>query len=336
MELSKEQFFQAASKLKISEEDTIALWETLEAEHSKDSFMSKLLYYFGAMIVISAMTWFMNLGWMMFGGGWLFLISILYAIVFLLAGRKLWKNDRLKIPAGLLITMAVCMTPLAIYGLESFLEIFPEGPSYNYNAFYTLIKSNWLWMEIGTILAGLLALRFYPFPFLTAPIWFSAWFMSMDLIPFLIGNEGSFLLKSWTSLFFGIVLLLIAYILDKRKKPGYSFWGYLFGTITFWGSLGALCFDKGEFILFLYLWINISMMVASILLSRRVLMVFGALGTFFYFGHLANDVFQDSILFPFTLTFLGLMTIYLGVIYQKNSQWIEKKVLDFFGKNSYN
>lgn len=330
MEISKEQFFKAASQLGLSEQNKKALWDTLEAEGSKDSSISKLLYYFGAMIVISAMTWFMSLGWMVFGGGGIFLISVLYAILFVLAGARLWKKEELKIPAGLLITMAVCVTPLAIYGLEMFLGIFPQDSTDSYASFYSIIKSSWIWMEIGTIVAGLVALRFFPFPFLTAPIFFAAWFLSMDMIPLLVGREGSFEQKSWISLGFGILLLVIAYVIDLKKMPQYGFWGYLFGTLTFWGSLTSLCFAKGEIVLFFYLLINLSMMVISILVKRKVLMIFGAIGAFSYFSHLAYDLFENSILFPFVLTCLGLVLIYLGVLYQKNSEWIEKKILDSF------
>jgi hypothetical protein len=38
-------------------------------------------------------------------------------------------------------------------------------------------------MEVGTVAAGLVALRYFRFPFLTAPIAFALWFMSMDLTP---------------------------------------------------------------------------------------------------------------------------------------------------------
>src|SRR5215831_12725050 len=37
-------------------------------------------YYFGALIVIGAMGWFMNLGWESFGGGGIFAISCGYAL----------------------------------------------------------------------------------------------------------------------------------------------------------------------------------------------------------------------------------------------------------------
>jgi hypothetical protein len=50
-------------------------------------------YYFGALIVMSAMGWFMTLGWERYGGNGIFLISTLYAVLFILAGRTLWYNE---------------------------------------------------------------------------------------------------------------------------------------------------------------------------------------------------------------------------------------------------
>ncbi|MEP6888403.1 MAG: hypothetical protein ABI945_08785 [Nitrospirales bacterium] len=43
-------------------------------------------------------------------------------------------------------------------------------------------------MEVGTILAAAIALRFIRFPFLTAPIAFTLWYMSMDLTPLFFGQ----------------------------------------------------------------------------------------------------------------------------------------------------
>lgn len=328
MKISKEQFLKAASKLGLAALDKKALWEALEEESSKNSSMPKLLYYFGAMIVISAQTWFMNLGWAKFGGGGLFLISVLYAAISGITGAKLWKKEAFKTPAGLLITMAVCMTPLAIYGIETFFELSTRA----YPSFYSIIKIEWIWMDIGTILAGLVALKFYPFPFLTAPIFFAAWFLSMDIVPLFFGQEISWSQREWVSLGFGIVLLLISYVIDLKKSPQYGFWGYLFGTLTFWVALDFLCYGEGEAVLFSFLLINLLMMVLSIFLQRKMLMIFGSLGALAYFSHLAHVVFENSILFPFALTFLGLVVIYGGVLYQKNRVKIEKKMLNSIPK----
>lgn len=329
MEISKKHFLSAALKLGIPKEQVEALWTSLE-NSDKDlnsSPFSKWMFYFGALIIISAMTWLMGLSWEWFGGGAIFLISVTYAFLFTLVGTKLWKKEELKIPAGLLITIAVCMTPLAIYGLETYLKIWPEDYPENYKGFFHTIKSSWIFMELGTIFAGLVALRFFPFPFLTAPIFCAAWFFTMDIVPLLIGNESAWERSEWISLCFGIALVFIAYLIDRKKMKDYAFWGYFFGTLTFWISLTSLVWNKGEFIHFVYLLINLCMMIFSILLKRRVFMIFGAIGAMIYFGHLAYEIFENSILFPFALSFIGLLIIYLGVLYQKNSGWIERKII---------
>lgn len=329
MEISKEQFFTNAANLGIANDQAKALWTSFETNESKASSFSKLLFYFGALIIISAMTWFMNLSWQWFGGGGIFLIAIAYALLFTFLGAKLWKKAELKIPAGLFITIAVCMVPLAIYGLQEYFNLWPTGDAENYKDFYYLIKGNWIFMEIGTILAGLIAIRYFPFPFLTAPIFFAAWFLTMDIIPLLIGEESQSRQREWISLLFGLGLLLIAYLIDRKKlREDYAFWGYFFGTFIFWGSISSLIWNTSEPVFFIYLLINILLMALSILLKRKVLMVFGAIGTFLYFSHLAYDIFQNSMLFPFILSFIGLLIIYLGVLYQKNIAWIEKAILE--------
>lgn len=328
MEVSKEQFLSKAAALGIAKDQAEALWISLEQSESKASSFSKLLFYFGAMIIISAMTWFMNLSWQWFGGGGIFLIAVAYALLFTFLGAKLWEKADLKIPAGLFITIAVCMVPLAIYGLQMHFNLWPSGDPENYKDFYYLIKGNWIFMEIGTIIAGLIALKYFPFPFLTAPIFFAAWFLTMDVMPLLLGEER-IEQREWISMFFGLGLLFIAYFIDRKKlREDYAFWGYFFGALIFWGSLSSLIWDKNEIVFFIYLLINFILMALSILLKRKVLMVFGALGTFLYFSHLAYDIFQDSMLFPFVLSFIGLLIIYLGVLYQKNIAWIEKAMLE--------
>lgn len=329
MEISKESLFLAASKLGIPKTQVEALWTSLENQDtsSKNFSFPKLLFYFGAIIIISAMTWFMSLSWEWFGGGGIFLIAVAYGIFFTILGYKLWNKKEMRIPAGLFITIAVCMTPLAIYGLETYLNIWPEVPTNNYRDFFFNIRSSWIFMEIGTILAGLIALRFFPFPFITAPIFFAAWFLAMDTIPLLIGYDA-WEKRDWITMVFGLILMFIAYVIDLKKKKDYAFWGYLFGTFAFWISFSSIIWNKSELLFFTYFLVNILLMILSILLKRRVLLVFGVIGAFVYFSHLAYDIFKDSILFPFVLSVIGLLIIYLGVLYQKNISWIEKRMFE--------
>ena len=77
---------------------------------------------------------------------------------------------------------------------------------------------------------------------------------------------------------------------------------------------------------FIYLCINILMVVVGAMLSRRVFAVFGGLGAAGYLGHLAYDVFKDSMMFPFALTIIGLGVIYLGVVWQRHEEMISNKL----------
>jgi hypothetical protein len=330
MKISKDNFFSVGEDLKIPQGQIEAFWSSLEKFETQPEStpFSKYLFYLGAMIVISAMTWFMSLGWEWFGGGGIFLIATAYALIFTLVGALNWNKKGLRIPSGLLITMAVCMVPLAIYGLETYFNVWPSNYPGKYHDFYNWIKGSWIFMEIGTIIAGAIALWFFPFPFLTAPLFFSVWFLTMDILPLVLSAESTWEQKCWASLFLGLGMIVVGFIVDRKKKEDYGFWSYLFGTFTFWASLNCLVWDKGEFVLFIYLLINIAMMLLSILLRRTVFMVFGALGAFIYLSHLAHEIFQDSIWFPFVLSFIGLAIIYLGVLYQRNMKWIERGLFE--------
>ena len=54
---------------------------------------TNVLYYFGGLIAISAMTLFMNLGWETFGGGGILFLSLLYGLIGLLLGAYFQKKS---------------------------------------------------------------------------------------------------------------------------------------------------------------------------------------------------------------------------------------------------
>jgi len=329
MELSRKDLDWAVTQGLVSAEQAEALWTALEQRAgARPPFdLATVSYYFGALIVISAMGWFMTEAWERFGGGGIFLIATIYGVCFVLAGKGLWAKPGLRIPGGLLYAMAVCMTPLAIYGLERLTGIWPQGDPGVYHGYHVWVKGSWLLMEVGTIIAGLVAMRFVRFPFLTAPIAFSLWYMSMDLTPLLFGKmEFSWDERLWVSLCFGLLVLMGAYLVDRKTKEDYAFWGYLFGMLAFWGGL-SLMKSNSELNKFLYCLINLGLMVLSVLLQRRVFIVFGALGVFGYLGYLAHRVFRDSLLFPFALSLLGILVIYLGINYQRHREGIERFLL---------
>lgn len=324
MKVTKESLFEIGTGLNIPEDKLEALWEALNGKEqfTESSPFARYLYYFGALVTISAMTWFMGLGWLVFGGGGIFFIASLYALLFFTVGSYMWNKITLRIPAGLLITIAVCMVPLAIYGLQLYFNLISDTTEYP--DFFSWVNSRWIWMELGTIAAGLAALRFYPFSFLMAPVAVAAWFLSMDIVPAIIKEDTFPDVRYWVSIVFGALLIAAGLIFDRRKLRDHAFWCYLFGAIAFWGGLGSLVWNKDEGVLFVYALINIALMCFSILIKRNVFMVFGGLGIFAYLAHLADKFFRDSTAFPFILSLIGMLIIALGIIYQRNSKTIDQ------------
>jgi hypothetical protein len=282
-----------------------------------------VIYYFGALLIISAMSWFMVRAWESLGGSGILFVSICYIVLFYLLAAKLAKKPGMKIPSGLLYTVGVSMVPLAVYGLERMMGWWPQGDPGSYADYHIWVKGSWFFMEAATIVVGVATLRFVKFPFLTFPIAFALWYMSMDLTPLVFGKQDfSWEERKIVSMLFGLAMLYATYVIDRRTKEDYAFWGYLFGMAAFWGGLSSMD-SHSELGKFIYCMLNVSFIFLAVFLSRKVFMVFGAMGVIGYLGHLANKVFADSLLFPVALSAIGLLIIFLGVKYQNNRERFE-------------
>ena len=286
-----------------------------------------VLYYFGGLIAIAAMTLFMTLGWKSFGGWGIFFISLIYAGV----GLKLtnsFQNKGYAVPAGICVAFVVALTPLAIYGLQQALGLWPDETKYS--DYHRYIKWHWIYLELGTLAAGAAAAWRYKYPFLIMPIAVTLWYMSMDLAVMIFGDDISWTLRKLVSMYSGILIIGLAFWIDvrARKTTDYAFWLYIFGVMAFWGGL-SMQYSDSEFAKFIYFTINIFMIGIGVLLVRRVFVVFGGIGCCGYLGHLAFSVFKDSWLFPITLTAIGLLIVYLGVVWQKNEAVITEKARKF-------
>ena len=327
MNITQSELRTAAVAAGSTNEQADLLWTALRSQASssgKPRFdAANVAYYLGALIVIGAMGWFMNKAWDGMGGPGLFAVASCYAVCFVMGGRTLWAQS-LRIPGGLLFTIAVCMVPLATFGVERWTGYWPAADPGSYTRFHPYINSSWIIMEAATVAAGAIALRFWRFPFLTAPIAYSLWYMSMDLADLLGGHQVlNWEEKQRISMIFGAVMLLVTYLVDLRgKSDDFTFWGYLFGLMAFWGGLSSMD-SRSELAKFVYCLINIGLIACSLVLRRRAFIIFGSLGLFGYLGHLAYRVFADSILFPFVLSLIGILIIYLGLQYKRRSGRIE-------------
>jgi len=325
MEVTRKKLEAAAAEHIISSQQAERLYEYLLAQ-SRDVpkfTFTHVLYYLGGLIAIGAMTLFMNLGWESFGGAGILSISALYAAIGLKI-TNIFSAKNLVIPAGICATFVVCLTPLAIYGLQQWLGIWPDDSVYK--DYHRYIKWHWLYMELGTLAVGTIVAWRYKFPFLIMPIAVTLWYMTMDITAMITGGDITWELRKLVSLYTGLLMIGLAFWVDIRsyRKADYAFWIYIFGVIAFWGGLSSQHSDS-ELSKFMYFCINLLMIGVGVLLVRRVFVIFGALGSCGYLGYLAFDVFQDSWLFPIALTVIGLGIVCLGVLWQKHEQSITQK-----------
>lgn len=265
------------------------------------------------------MTLFMTLGWENFGGKGILLISLAYMALGLSLTYYFLYQKKLVIPAGITGAFTVALTPLAVYGLQNMLGYWTDG--YSYRDYHVFIDWRWLMMEISTLLVGVIMLWRYRLPFMLMPVAATLWYMSMDLAPFLYGDEYlGWQQRQMVSVIVGALMIILALVIDFRsqnRQKDYAFWVYLFGVIAFWGGLSTM--DSGsELNKFIYCCINIGMIIFGAIMNRRVFVIFGALGIMGYLGYLSYNVFRDSVMLPIALSALGFMIMALGIWWQKN------------------
>lgn len=327
MRIQRSAIDRAADEGLLSPEQADRLW-TFLAEQHKDRpgfHLTHILYYLGGLIAIGAMSLFMTLGWERFGGWGLFCIALGYAAIGLWL-LHLFIRHELVIPAGIMGAFVVALTPLAIYGLQHALGFW--GVEHDYRDYHRYIDWPWLLMELGTLASGAVLLWRYRLPFMVMPVAVTLWYLGMDLTPFLFQDlDMTWELRKLVSLYFGLLMTCFAFWVDLRsgRRRDFAFWLYLFGVGAFWGGL-SLMQSESELSKFVYLCINLLLIFIGAVISRRVFAVFGGLGVAGYLGHLAYEVFQESMLFPFFLSLIGLGVIGLGLVWQKHEQNITARL----------
>ncbi len=331
MELKRSVLDQAANEEIITREQADRLW-VLFSEHGQQSpsfRFTHILYYLGGLIAIGAMSLFMTLSWETFGGWGLLLMALVYA------GAGLWLTEfflqrmDLTIPAGITATFVVVLTPLAVFGFQTGMGWW--SGDYQYRDYHRYIDWSWLFMELATLAAGAIMLWRYRLPFLVMPVAVTLWYMSMDLAPFLFDEEYfSWELRRIVSLWFGLLIVLLAVWVDIRNKSSrdFAFWLYIFGVTAFWTGL-SMTSSNNEWSKLLYCLMNVAMILTGATLGRRVFVVFGGFGVAGYLGYLAYEVFENSLMFPIALTFIGLAIIWLGIVWQRNEQRLSDQLRGF-------
>lgn len=274
-------------------------------------------YYLGALLIIGSMGWFITSAWDRLSGITIAAIALAYATAFGAVGARLFRRAATRIPGGLLVAVAVCMAPLAVYGMERAAGWWPAGDPGSYTRFHPWIDASWVVMELATVAAAALALWRVRFPFITAPAAYALWYLSMDGTAWLFGKHWTFQQECHISVIFGLGMLLAAWFLDGIPEMDFAFWFYLFGLLTFSGGL-TLLESHNEWAKAGYCLTHFLILVLAVVLRRRVFLVFGGLGVFLYLAQEAQAHFRNSFGFTAALTIIGIGFIGAGIAYRKN------------------
>src|SRR5215467_15002274 len=94
MRVGQSQLERAMSELGFTRDQSTLLWNRLESAPGIESRFepAHVGYFFGALLVIGAMGWFITDGWDRFAGWQLTTIALIYAALFVVAGSRVWRT----------------------------------------------------------------------------------------------------------------------------------------------------------------------------------------------------------------------------------------------------
>ena len=153
--------------------------------------------------------------------GWSLLV---FAVLTAIAWRFLRAGAR--ISAGIFALLSVVAFGVVVGALESWWGWLPSSTTAAFAGFHL----GRLLLVLLVLLASLIAIAIFHFPFLVAPAVLTAWYLVTDAI----SNGGN-----WSALvtaFVGLVFLLIGAGLDRGLRRPYGFWLHVAAGLTIGGS----------------------------------------------------------------------------------------------------
>ncbi|HEY9774461.1 MAG TPA: hypothetical protein V6C81_11720 [Planktothrix sp.] len=313
LSVSLEELTKAGIDSGVEPAQTEQIWHKLSlAAAASRSGAAQIAWYFGAAITLVAMFWLMAQATTSWGYGGGLCLSLVYTAGFAFAGSRLVDQQDLRVPGGLLYSLATAMTPVSIYAV---LQLLKTGGSEDVGV---------LLMMLATVAVGAFFTLRTRISFVCVPPLLAGGVAAITIDNLLDNGHGW---ASWnhTVLVYGLIVTVLSFMVDRKTREDYAFWGYFVGACSVFFSLTLV--DRGELGYALYALGGLFSIFLAMILSRRVFAFLGASAVLIYIGHLMSVVFDDSLAFPLALTALGALTIYLGNWYRKNSERIEKTAL---------
>jgi hypothetical protein len=270
-------------------------------------------YWSGAIAVLLAFGWFLVKRWAVLGPTGVLIVALIYAVLFAFVARVLFKNE-FRHAASIATLLVVGMTPLVAWSLLSLTgqwDLFPLSTKWD--------QLRWLPIELATILAALIALRYVRFGVLALPI-------AAALVAFGVHSVGLFFdlqlanaLGGRLPLLLAFVLLTIGYTLDVRTTDGedYAVWFYLAGLGTLAVAIAGFWEESSGMTAHVMLAGSVILALAAVRLGRRIPLLAAFIGFVTYLAYLAFDVFKTALEFPVALATVGMVVILAAVGLQR-------------------
>lgn len=254
-------------------------------------------------------------------------LSVVYALLFFGVGVLLWKRPHYRFGGGLFLTLAVCMIPLILYGIEYGFGLWPNPPVREFlsseegRQYDLLVRSHQMRLEAATVVGAVVMLNFFQFPLLLLILTLSGWCLFLDTLPVLFPYN----LFQWREILeitaaYGAGVLLFVYKADRQNRGNLTNWGYFLGTSLLWSALTALIWDSSELVKGGYFFANGVLLLLSFIFNRTVFLLFGALGVLGYLCYLAQLLLSNPFAYSIVISFIGIGALYLGVFYQKHQK----------------
>ena len=240
LSLSEEKLDAAVRAGVLDAEQARALWgflaDTGGASHETARFkMAHLLYYFGGLIAIGAISVFITVAWEAFGAWPLLLLGVAMGLLGYALARRFIEVDRQPIAAGTMAALLITAVPMTVFALQHVLGFWAGDLSYA--DYHRWIDWRWLMMEFATLAAGAVVLWRFRLPFAMLPIAVTLWYLSMDLAAFLAqDSDGWFSDPSANGQvgIWGALLSLVglgAYLVSRKLRRDWA--GALIGLLPF-------------------------------------------------------------------------------------------------------
>jgi hypothetical protein len=276
-----------------------------------------LAYAVGAAAVLFAFGWFLIDRWRELGPGGVLAVALVYAAIFALTAVALTRQG-FATAAGVATVLAVEMAPLVTWALMRLVGLWPSGPRpplCDVMPVALACDGKWMVVELASIVAALVALRWVRFGELTAPIAVALVFLCYHLAEAVAGAPLRQRALGWAVVAGASAVLTLAYAVDRRRYEGgedYAFWLYAGGLAALFGGMvnvwGAEPMTRHALP-----FVGAAALALAVLLRRRTFLLFGGATIVWYLGYLAFDVFRRTLAFPVLLAGVGLAVI-LGTV----------------------